>query len=180
MEYLKIVEEKGMLSPRADSRLSLKIAEEMGMSSPKRADSLLSLKIAEEMGISSPKRDSLLSVSARSQKATAKSNLLDSVAQLHGAGVVSHTDENGAVRMKIRVKKQDLKQMLEMMNNGAKNNTNDAQRHHQSSTLAPRDLSLEQRLHFMRRRHQRRVQHAKGGCRRTWRPALQSIPEHNF
>ncbi|KAI3916974.1 hypothetical protein MKW92_021957 [Papaver armeniacum] len=172
MEYLKIVEEKGMLSPkRADSRLSLKIAEEMGMSSPKRTDSRLSLKIAEEMGIS---------VSARSQKATAKSNLLESVAQLHGAGVVSHTDENGAVRMKIRVKKQDLKEMLEMMNNGAKNNTNDTQRHHQSSTLAPPDLSLEQRLHFMRRRHQRRVQHAKGGCRKTWRPALQSIPEDNF
>ncbi|RZC54992.1 hypothetical protein C5167_013842 [Papaver somniferum] len=134
----------------------------MGMSSPKRADSRLSLKIAEEMGMSSPKRaDSRLSLSARSQKATAKSNLLESVAQLHGAGVVSHTDENGAVRMKIRVKKQDLKQMLEMMNNGQKNNTNDTQHRHQSSTLASSDLSLEQRLHFMRRRHQRRVQHAR-------------------
>ncbi|KAI3980585.1 hypothetical protein MKX01_025150 [Papaver californicum] len=139
------------------------------------------LKIVEEKGMSSPKRaDSLLSLPARSQKATTKSNLLEFVAQYHGAGVVSHTDENGAVRMKIRVKKQDLKQMLEMMNNGQKNNTNDTQHHHQSSTLASSNLSLEQRLHFMRRRHQRRVQHAKGGCRRTWRPALQSIPEDSF
>ncbi|MCL7028239.1 hypothetical protein MKW94_024665 [Papaver nudicaule] len=141
------------------------------------------LKIAEETGMSSPKRGSpRLLLSARNHKATAKSNLLESVAQIHGAGVVSRTDENGVVRMKILVKKQDLKQMLEMMNNGNKSitPTNDTQHHQQSSTLVSSNLSLEQRLHSMRRRHQRRVQHVKGGNRRTWRPALQSIPEDNF
>ncbi|KAI3916975.1 hypothetical protein MKW92_021958 [Papaver armeniacum] len=118
------------------------------------------------------KRKSRLSLPARNQKptttTTTESNLLEAIAQFHGAGVVSHTDENGVVRMKILVKKQDLKQMLEMMDNGKESGSNNIQQ--QSSSL-----SLEQRLHIMRRKHQRRVEHAKG--RRTWQPALQSIPE---
>ncbi|RZC48537.1 hypothetical protein C5167_016956 [Papaver somniferum] len=119
------------------------------------------------------KRKSRLSLPARNQKpttttTTTESNLLEAIAQFHGAGVVSHTDENGVVRMKILVKKQDLKQMLEMMDNGKESSGNNIQQ--QSSSL-----SLEQRLHVMRRKHQRRAEHAKG--RRTWQPALQSIPE---
>ncbi|MCL7035190.1 hypothetical protein MKW94_011604 [Papaver nudicaule] len=121
--------------------------------------------------MSSTKRTSRLSLPAQNQKATSKSNLLEAIAQFHGAGVVSHTDENGVVRMKILVKKQDLKQMLEMMDNGKESSSNDnTQQHVQSSSL-----SLEQRIHVMRRKHQRRAE--KGG--RTWRPALQSIPEDN-
>ncbi|KAI3980584.1 hypothetical protein MKX01_025149 [Papaver californicum] len=127
------------------------------------------LKFVKGKGMASTKRKSRLSLPARNQKPTTESNLLEAIAQFHGAGVVSHTDENGVVRMKILVKKQDLKQMLEMMDNGKESSSNNNTQQQSSS------LSLEQRLHIMRRKHQRRVEQAKG--RRIWQPALQSIPE---
>ncbi|OVA08875.1 Protein of unknown function DUF4228 [Macleaya cordata] len=128
--------------------------------------------VEENKGMSSPKRDCRrLSIAARNQKATTRCNLLEAIAQAHGGGVVSRMDEDGVVRMKIVVKKQDLKHMLQMMENGNKNNSI-----HQKSPLVSSNLSLEQRLHVMRRRQLRRAENVKGGPR-TWRPALQSIPE---
>jgi hypothetical protein len=74
------------------------------------------------------------------------------------------------VRMKLVVRKQDLKQMLEVMR-GGKSNAN------QASYSPVSSLSLEQRLNLLRRKHLSRSNSAKGSCRRSWTPALQSIPE---
>ncbi|KAJ4966299.1 hypothetical protein NE237_018148 [Protea cynaroides] len=101
---------------------------------------------------------------------TMRYNPLDSitqVAQVHGGRVVSRCNEGGVVRMKIVVRKQEVKQMLAMMKSG-KNNT------HQASASS----MSEQRLHSMPRKQHRRHDHVKGKWRTwTWRPALQSIPE---
>ncbi|KAF8390533.1 hypothetical protein HHK36_025060 [Tetracentron sinense] len=93
-------------------------------------------------------------------------NSVEAIAQVHGGGVISRSNEDGVVQMKIVVRKQDLKHMLAMMG-GAKNCG------HQAHSL------LEQRINIMRRRLHRRADLVKGlGRRRSpWRPALQSIPE---
>ncbi|KAL7237081.1 hypothetical protein ACSBR1_020202 [Camellia fascicularis] len=128
------------------------------------------LKVAE--GRSSPKREFRVS-RARNQRAM-RNNILDAIAQVsNGDGLVSGSDggEDGVVRMKIVVKKQDLKQMLEVIRGGK--NTGGT-----STSVSPTpSLCLEQRLNLMRRRHQWRVSQAKGSRRSSWRPALQSIPE---
>uniref|UniRef100_A0A6N2L5P7 Uncharacterized protein n=1 Tax=Salix viminalis TaxID=40686 RepID=A0A6N2L5P7_SALVM len=114
------------------------------------------LKVSE--GRSSPKRD-FRAFRGRSHRSL-KSNLLESDAQVKGGSVVSHsTNEDGIVRMKLVVRKQDLKQVLELMR-GCESSTNQS-------------LPLEQRL----RKHLSRFNAAMGSCRRSWTPALQSIPE---
>ncbi|PIA56730.1 hypothetical protein AQUCO_00700822v1 [Aquilegia coerulea] len=126
------------------------------------------LKVAEEKG--SPKRESRIS-KARSQKSM-RSSLLEAIAQVHGGDVVSRKDEDGVVRMKIVVKKQDLKQMLEMIGGG----TNDSPKASTVLSAFSSILTLEQRLNIMRKRQMRRAERHKG-CGSTWRPVLQSIPE---
>ncbi|KAM7479476.1 hypothetical protein LguiA_027689 [Lonicera macranthoides] len=103
---------------------------------------------------------------ARNQKNSAKgNNIIEAIAQVNGGGVISQSvEEGGVTRMKILVRKQDLKQALEVMR-GAKNIGR------QSATPC---LSLEQRLNLMRRRQMLR---AKASQTRSWRPVLQSIPE---
>ena len=113
---------------------------------------------------------------ARNPKA-AKTKVLDAIAQVNGGAgcVVSHTDEDGVVRMKVKVRKQDLKQLLEAMK-GAKNTA----LARQLSTPPPMpSLSLEQRLNLMRIRHLARSSQAKVSRHCSWRPALQSIPEEH-
>ncbi|KAJ6906440.1 hypothetical protein NC652_024008 [Populus alba x Populus x berolinensis] len=71
------------------------------------------LEVSE--GKASPKRD-FRALRVRNHRSL-KSNLLESIAQVNAGNVVSHTneDEDGFVRMKFVVRKQDLKQMLELM-----------------------------------------------------------------
>ncbi|KAJ4964011.1 hypothetical protein NE237_023950 [Protea cynaroides] len=98
-----------------------------------------------------------------------KGNQLESITELHGGRVVSRSDEaGGVVRIKIVVKKQELKKMLATMAS-CRNNTYQAS---SSSTLD------KQRIHPMRKRHfgLRWLDHLKRK-RRPWRPDLQSIPE---
>ncbi|KAG6778014.1 hypothetical protein POTOM_017858 [Populus tomentosa] len=125
------------------------------------------LRVSE--GKASPKRDFRALLRGRNNRSL-KSNLTESIGQVNGGCVVSHTNENGFVRMKLVVRKQDLKQMLEVMG-GGKSNAN------QASYSPVSSLSLEQRLNLLRRKHLSRSNSAKGSCRRSWTPALQSIPE---
>ncbi|KDP33284.1 hypothetical protein JCGZ_13071 [Jatropha curcas] len=126
------------------------------------------LRVAEGRG--SPKRE-FRSVKGRINNRNLRNNLLESIAQSNGGSVVSQAaNEDGVVRMKILVKKQDLKQMLELVRNGSKNNS------YQSSSSS--FSSVEQRLNLLRRKHLLRVNAGKESRRRSaWIPALQSIPE---
>ena len=99
------------------------------------------------------------------QKGVNSSTLLEALAQVNGGShnVVSHRDEDGVLTMKIVVKKQDLKKMLEVIR-ASKSSA------HQP-LFSPSQSSLEQRLNLLRRKHVFR------GRRSSWRPALHSIPE---
>ncbi|PSS21773.1 VWFA domain-containing protein [Actinidia chinensis var. chinensis] len=121
------------------------------------------LNVAEGRG--SPKREFSRLSRARNQRAMIRSNMLEAMAQVRSSG-----SEDGVVRMKIIVKKQDLNQMLELIRNGNKMDP-------KSSVSTTPSLCLEQRLNFLRRRHQLRANQVKGSPRSYWRPALQSIPE---
>ncbi|KAI3446290.1 hypothetical protein Pfo_002955 [Paulownia fortunei] len=73
-------------------------------------------------------------------------------------------------RMKILVKKEDLKQVLEAISDGRSWG--------RRASASPPAVSLEQRLNLMRRRQiLRAANQVKGRSRGSWRPALQSIPE---
>ncbi|KAL0348522.1 UNVERIFIED_CONTAM: hypothetical protein Sangu_1080000 [Sesamum angustifolium] len=100
----------------------------------------------------SPRRESKLILrAARYQKAVN----LEAIAQLSG--------ENG-LRMKIVVKKEDLKQVVEAIR---------MRECRGGVRRAPAATSLEQRLNWMRRRQIMRGRSRVG----PWRPVLQSIPE---
>ncbi|KAJ0077670.1 hypothetical protein Patl1_35874 [Pistacia atlantica] len=123
-------------------------------------------------GKSSPKREMFRSSRSRQQRSM-MSNLMEAITQVSGGGdhVVSETKEDGVVRMKIKVRKQDLRQMLEVMKSGKNNNNNNTQ----SSSL-----SVEQRLNLLRRKHILRsnsMMMEEGRRGGSWRPVLQSIPE---
>ncbi|CAN1276341.1 hypothetical protein LINPERPRIM_LOCUS15984 [Linum perenne] len=74
--------------------------------------------------------------------------------------------------MKVLVKKQDLKQMLELLGDGKLQSS--------SSFRSSTELPSSQRLNLLRRKQASRGNGGKG-CRvsssRPWIPALQSIPE---
>ncbi|RZB89561.1 Polyamine transporter PUT1 [Glycine soja] len=80
-----------------------------------------------------------------------------------GVGVVSCTEEvGGVVRMKIVVRKSELKQLVEVMNGGVK------------STMSV-SCSVEQRLNLLRKK--KYLSRANGNHQKCWSPVLQSIPE---
>ncbi|KAJ6765861.1 PLASTID MOVEMENT IMPAIRED PROTEIN-RELATED [Salix purpurea] len=120
-------------------------------------------------GKASPKRSFRALLRGRNHRSL-KSNLPEPIGQINGGCVVSHTNENGFVRMKVVVRKQDLKQMLEVMRGGRSNDN-------RASNSPVSSLSLEQHFNLLRRKHLSRSNSAKGSCRRSWTPALQSIPE---
>ncbi|KAH6813271.1 hypothetical protein C2S51_022289 [Perilla frutescens var. frutescens] len=96
---------------------------------------------------------------AKNQKVVA-SNILEAIAQLSNG-------DAAATRMKIVVKKEDLKQVLEAIRDG---------RRGPPSTAA----LLEQRLNLLRPRQNMRAagRSMKGRTRfGSWRPVLQTIPE---
>lgn len=144
----------------------------------------MELKVAEDK--SWMKREYLrTSTRGRNQKTgVTRSNILDAIARVNkGTGeIVCETDElsGGAVRMKIRVKKEDLKQVLEAMRDDGKSINYINHRHQYSSSPAASlsSSSLEQRLILLRKRQLMRTAQIRIRQRGSaWTPALQSIPE---
>lgn len=126
----------------------------------------------------SPKRSdhqySRLHRARNHQKVNTRSNLLDAIAKSNGD--VSQTEEDGVVRMKIVVRKQDLKQMLEVM--GGNNSNNKQAKNNSNTTSFLASLTAEQRLSLLRKKHVlMRANSAKQSRRSSWSPVLQSIPE---
>ncbi|MBA0581112.1 hypothetical protein Gorai_023300 [Gossypium raimondii] len=122
-------------------------------------------------GKASPKRDFKQSKN-RNQKAL-RSNLLEAIAKANNGGgttvVTHHINEDGVLRVKIVVRKQDLKQMLGRINgDDRKINTN-----YPSSP----SLSVEQRLNLLRKKHAMKAGNAVKKSFHCWSPQLQSIPE---
>ncbi|KAL8543366.1 hypothetical protein ACS0TY_004053 [Phlomoides rotata] len=116
------------------------------------------IKIAEEKH--SPQRRELrFWRSGRNQKAVTTSNILEAISQFSGGEMA----EDGKV--KIMVKKEDLKQVLESIRDGRSFGRRN------SAAAVP----FEQRLNVMWRRQLLRA--AAGRSRGSWRPALHSIPE---
>ncbi|KAM1483151.1 hypothetical protein TB2_034587 [Malus domestica] len=99
---------------------------------------------------------------------------MEAVAKVNGGhppqstNVISHqTQEDGVVRMKILVRKQDLKQVLELING--------AGIHNQASVVrATSSFSLEQRPCLLRKKQ---ILRARQSRQSSWIPELQSIPE---
>lgn len=112
------------------------------------------MKIGEEKLHSPQRRGLRLWRSGRNQKAIT-SNILEKISQFSG-GEMAEVDG----RVRIMVKKEDLKQVLEAIRDGRRRN----------SAAVP----FEQRLNMLLRRQ---ILRAKGTSRASWRPALQSIPE---
>ncbi|MBA0614298.1 hypothetical protein Godav_014611 [Gossypium davidsonii] len=129
-------------------------------------------------GKASPKREFKQSKSRNQKSLTRSSNnsyLLEAIANAsnnRGGGVVSHIHENGALRVKIVVKKQDLRQMLGIINGGTGKNNNNY--YYQSS---PPSISVEERLNLLRKKQLLRSNAIKKKSRHCWSPELQSIPE---
>ncbi|KAL4281940.1 hypothetical protein GQ457_03G001790 [Hibiscus cannabinus] len=102
----------------------------------------------------------------RKQKAPARSN------NNNGGVAVSRVDEDGVRRIKILVRKQDLKQMLGMVN--GKNSVAADYNYRRSS---PSPASVEERLNLLPRKHLLRCNAFIKKSRHCWSPELQSIPE---
>lgn len=111
---------------------------------------------------SSPRRREFrLSRSGRVNQKPVACSILEAISQF-GGGEMAAADG----RMKIVVKKEDLKQVLEAIR--------DRRGWGRRATAAPPALSLEQRLNLLRRRQ---ILRAASRSRRSWKPVLQSIPE---
>ncbi|KAJ0011065.1 hypothetical protein Pint_34224 [Pistacia integerrima] len=112
---------------------------------------------------------------SRNQTSSMKSNVMEAISQVNGYGgvnVVSQANKDGVVRMKIVVKKEDLKQMIDMKR-GSENNA------HGLPSSLPSPSPVERRLHLLERRHLLRVNNSSKENRRgyDWHPVLPSIPE---
>ncbi|KAG9442864.1 hypothetical protein H6P81_018718 [Aristolochia fimbriata] len=110
----------------------------------------------------------------RTTQKNAKNNLLEAIAQVQGGGLgVSQCEEDGVVRMKLVLTKQQLKHMMLLMEKHDK--ISDAHRSPAASMMS--SAVLEQRIRgMMQKRQLRRSEQLRRG-RGTWRPVLQSIPE---
>ncbi|KAK7343328.1 hypothetical protein VNO77_11985 [Canavalia gladiata] len=89
-----------------------------------------------------------------------------------GLGVVScREEEGGVVRMKIVVRKSDLKQLVEVMK-GVKGIA------HNSTMLSSSSSSVEQRLNkLMWKKYLSKAKSMNENGHKCWSPVLQSIPE---
>ncbi|EHA8586882.1 hypothetical protein COCNU_scaffold001111G000010 [Cocos nucifera] len=115
------------------------------------------------------KRDGRVLTRCPNHKIPRSLRTAEAIEQAHGGKVVARDDENGVVRMRIVVTKQQLRQMVASTGRGRSNAG------HRPLAEPP---NFEQLMHALRRRHMKRAE-AEKGCRRGWRPALQSIPEEN-
>lgn len=95
---------------------------------------------------------------------------VEAIKLAHDGRVIACDDENGVLRVKILVPKQQLTQMVA--------STGQGQSVAGLHRLAARPPSVDQLLHALRRRHTMRAEATKG-YQNGWRPALQSIPEEN-
>ncbi|KAK4378195.1 hypothetical protein RND71_000057 [Anisodus tanguticus] len=120
-----------------------------------------------------PRRSSESKISrTRSQKVNVMNNILDAIAKGNNRDF-SGQEKREVVRMKIVVKKEDLKQVLEALRDG---NINENKSQISPSQTAV--ISLEQRLNFMRKRQIiRKANQIKLKNISSWMPVLQSIPE---
>lgn len=116
---------------------------------------------------SSPKRD----IRNPKGKKFSRTSLLEVLAQ--GGSIASYTTEDGTVRMKILVKKQDLKKI--MSNAG----TNRDRPNNASSVSSSPSFSIERRLYDLMKRKKANAQ-PKGNKTCSWSPVLQSIPEEQY
>ena len=121
---------------------------------------------------------------ARKDQKNTNKDILEAIAKASDGGrrraVVSCTEEdngNGVVRMKIVVKKSDLKQLIEAMNGGGGGGDEEEEEPYRPSY----SLSVvEQRLIMLRKKHIARANVAvknNRNSRKCWSPMLQSIPE---
>ncbi|KAK8626707.1 hypothetical protein V6N13_134340 [Hibiscus sabdariffa] len=128
--------------------------------------------VAEIEGKASPKRWNALNRS--------NNCLLEAIerAKNNGGGgaVVSRVDEDGVLRMKIVVRKQDLKHVLGFINgDGEDNVAANYYKYYRSSS--PSSMSVEERLNLLRRKHLLRSNAMIKKSGHCWSPELQSIPE---
>ncbi|PWA91092.1 hypothetical protein CTI12_AA093800 [Artemisia annua] len=95
-------------------------------------------------------------------------------------GVVTRTVENGVVRMKILVKRQELKQVLEQVTqkrDDNKENKLSKGNNHRKLSRSLASKSLEPQLDDSKENKNVKSDQVNRDCRSYWRPALQSIPE---
>ncbi|KAK8481712.1 hypothetical protein V6N11_055819 [Hibiscus sabdariffa] len=127
--------------------------------------------VAEMEGKASPKRRKALNRSINNR-------LLEAIerAKNNGGGgaVVSRVDEDGVLRMKIVVRKQDLKHVLGIIN-GEDNVAANYYKYYRPSS--PSSISVEERLNLLRRKHLLRSNAMIKKSGHCWSPELQSIPE---
>lgn len=130
----------------------------------------MELKVGASMVL--PKR-AFRPCKARNYQANVRRNMLETIVNANDVGIVSCVEEDGVVRMKIVVKKQDVKQILQVMREDHKSSN----AHHDRSS-PPSSSSAEQRLNLLRKKYLlRSVDVAKESRSCSWSPALQSIPE---
>lgn len=115
-----------------------------------------------------------------SKKSTSKHHLLEAMVRKENdngsLGVVSCTEEDGGVvRMKIVVKKSDLKQLVEVMS-GVKG---EALHGPTISSVAVPSSTVEQRLNLLWKKHQSGAKPLKRNSHKCWSSTLQCIPEEN-
>lgn len=134
------------------------------------------------------KRELRWSRSGRNQK-FGRTTLLEAIAK--GGNVTSYTAQDGTVRMKILVKKQDLKHILNLKGDINNNNNDDdhgvLKANHGRPVLvmppASSSMVMERRLYDLMMKRRRSQSHISSSTTcSTWRPALHSIPEeqHSF
>lgn len=131
----------------------------------------MGLMVEELIGVSTKKE--VRSTNAKNVRNTA---LLEALAKR--GYVTSHTTDDGKVKIKILVKKQDLQQILETMNYGT--SCNNINNNNGNFTILPASSSLssssfERRLYDLKKK--KRASQAKEQQPSRWKPALQSIPE---
>jgi hypothetical protein len=133
----------------------------------------MELKVGASMVL--PKRALRPCKLAPNYQASVRRNMLETIVNANDVGIVSCVEEDGVVRMKIVVKKQDVKQILQVMREDHKISSSNAHHHDRSS---PPSSSAEQRLNLLRNKYLlRSVDLAKESRSCSWSPALQSIPE---
>lgn len=115
----------------------------------------MALMVEEQL--SSPKKSTL--------------SLLEALAK--GGSISSYKTEDGKIKIKILVKKQDLKQMLQSVNINNNHNRNNSST---SSIFPLLSFSAERQLHNLMKRKKKGSQ-AKEHKISHWRPVLHSIPE---
>jgi hypothetical protein len=132
----------------------------------------MELKVGASMVL--PKRALRPCKLARNYQASVRRNMLETIVNANDVGIVSCVEEDGVVRMKIVVKKQDVKQILQVMRDDHKSSN----AHHHDRSSPPPSSSAEQRLNLLRNKYLlRSVDVAKESRSCSWSPALQSIPE---